>query len=69
MAPAASSCSTNVPGSSGRNSATEALCGFAVGDRDTFVNLLCRAINETARSFGEECIVTTNRDVNMSEQR
>ena len=67
MAPAASSRCTDFWGSD-RNSATKALIGVAVGYRDTLVNLLCRAINETARCCGEECIVTTNTAVNMSEE-
>jgi len=49
MAPASSSRCTDVLWGSDRNSATKALIGVAVGYRDTLVNLLCRAINETAR--------------------
>ena len=51
-----------------RNAATKALAGVAVGYRDTLINLLCRDINEAARCFGEECIVTTNTAVNMTEE-
>jgi hypothetical protein len=68
MAPTASSRFTDVLWSSDRNAATKAFVGVAPGDGDTLVNLLCRDINETARSFGEECIVTTNTAVNMSEE-
>jgi hypothetical protein len=54
MATATSSRFTNVCWSSVRNTATETLPGVAVGYRDALINLLCRAINETASSFGDE---------------
>ena len=68
MAPTASSRSLDVRWSINRNAATKALAGVAFGYRDTLVNLLCRDINETASSFGDACVVTTNRTVNMSEE-
>ena len=68
MAPAGSSSSPDVRWGSDRNTAAEVLVGVAVGDRYTLVNLLCRDINEAARCFGEECIVTTNTAVNMTER-
>ncbi len=68
MAPTASSRSLDVLWSIDRNVATKALAGVALGYRDTLVNLLCRDINETASSFGDACIVTTNRTLNMSEE-
>ena len=68
MAPAGSSRSADVLWGSDRNAAAEVLVGVAVGDRYTLVNLLCRDINETARWFGEECIVTINTAVNMTEE-
>jgi hypothetical protein len=55
MAPKASRRSTDVLRSSDRNAVTKALVGVAVGYRDPLINLLCRNINETANSFGEEC--------------
>ena len=54
MGPTVSRRSTDVPWSSDRNSATQVLVGVAVGYSDTFVNLLRRDINETARRVGEE---------------
>jgi|SRR6266436_143195 len=68
MAPADSSRSLDVLGSIDRNAATKALDGVALGYRDTFINLLCRDINETANGFGDVCVVTTNRTVNMNEE-
>src|SRR6266480_5371658 len=68
MAPTASSRSPDVLWSSGRNAATRAFAGVAVGYRDTAINLLCRDINETASSFGDACVVTTKRTSNMSEE-
>ena len=61
MAPPASRRSTDVLWSSDRNAVTKALVGVALGYRDTLVNLLCRHIKETARCFGDACIVTTSR--------
>jgi len=68
MAPTASSRSLDVLWSIDRNAATKALARVALGYRDTLVNLLCSDINETASSFGDACVVTTNRTVNMSEE-
>src|SRR6266404_4657155 len=68
MAPKASSRSLDVRWSINRNAATKALAGVAFGYRDTLVNLLCRDIIETASSFGDACIVMTNRRANMSEE-
>src|SRR6266478_2502914 len=68
MATAASSRSPDVLWSTDRNAATKALAGVGLGYRDTLVNLLCRDINETASSFGDACIMTTNRTLNMSEE-
>ena len=68
MAPTASSRSLDVLWSIDRNAATNALARVALGYRDTLVNLLCSDINETASSFGDACVVTTNRTVNMSEE-
>jgi len=68
MAPTASSRSLDVCWSSVRNAATEAVGGTGVGYCDTFINLLCRHINETASRFGDACIVMTNRRANMSEE-
>src|SRR5258706_2382648 len=68
MAPTASRRSLDVLWSIDRNAATKALAGVAHGYRDALVNLLCRDINETASSFGDACVVTTNRRANMSEE-
>src|SRR5712691_6854858 len=55
MATTASSCSPDVLWSGDRNAATKALAGTGVGYCDTFINLLCRHINETASRFGDAC--------------
>jgi len=55
MAPTASSRSPDVLWSIDRNAATKALAGTGVGYCDTFINLLCRHINETASRFGDAC--------------
>jgi len=62
MGSTASRRSTDVLRSSDRNAAPKALVGVAFGHCDTFVNLLCRDINETASSFRDARIVTTKQD-------
>ena len=62
MAPTASSRSPDVLWSSDRNAATKVVGGTGVGYRDTFINLLCRHINETASRFGDACSKLIRRD-------
>jgi len=62
MAPTASSHSPDVLWSSDRNAATKAVGGTGVGYCDTFINLLCRHINETASRFGDACSKLIRRD-------
>jgi len=62
MAPTASSGSLDVLRSIDRNVAPKAVGGTGVGYCDTFVNLLCRHINESASRFGDACIKLIRRD-------
>src|SRR5258708_6176649 len=62
MASTAPSHSPDVLLSIDRNAATNALAGPGVGYCDTFINLLCHHINETASRFGAACSELIRRD-------